>query len=147
MQFRKFLFTISSLELILHLLYQGCVFSKIWRKLSFVYYIEVHYIKARVYVCIRITPCEMGYPVHSLMRKKVHLTMDNCPQTMHIWKVWTSFWLLVAQKKSICWCFEDMNMILCCCCKNLCVHALYPHILYYDYICFFHSVTEDVRCL
>ena len=40
MQFRKFLFTISSLEWILHSLYQGCVFSKIWRELGFVHYIK-----------------------------------------------------------------------------------------------------------
>ena len=38
--FREFLFTISSLEWILHSLYQGCVFSKIWRELGFVHYIE-----------------------------------------------------------------------------------------------------------
>ena len=40
MQIRKFLFTISSLEWILHSLYQGCVFSKIWRELGFVHYIK-----------------------------------------------------------------------------------------------------------
>ena len=38
--FREFLFTISSLEWILHSLYQGCVFSKIWRELGFVHYIK-----------------------------------------------------------------------------------------------------------
>ena len=40
MKFKKFLFTISSLEWILHSLYQGCVFSKIWRELGFVHCIK-----------------------------------------------------------------------------------------------------------
>lgn len=34
-------------------------------------------------------------------------------------------------KKSICWCFEDMNMILCCCCRNLCALCMHcTHIFY-----------------
>ena len=103
-QFWKFLFTISSLDIILHLLYQGMVFSKIWRELGFVYYIE--YFTISRFTISRLGCIPKSLVIFSVMcHKDQHFSVangkfcnDKCRKTKKIFAPYKklTFWYILS---------------------------------------------------